>query len=586
MSGTLALSGKMPNFAHLQTLLMNTLSQILVLLGAMGLFLYGMMVMSSALQKVAGDKMRSFLGAMTSNPAKRVLTGMLITGIIQSSTATTVMVVSFVNAGLLSLIQAVGVIMGANIGTTFTAWLISLLGFTVDISSISLPLIALGFVFMMFKSKKKKFLGEFIIGFALLFLALNYLKDAVPDLSQAPEVLAFLQKWSSFGFWSVLIFVLIGSILTVILQSSSATVALTLVMCSNGWISFEVACAMVLGENIGTTITANIAAAVGNISAKRAALAHTVFNLIGVIWVLIFFHPILKIVSQIVVWMGAASPFESSESVPYGISMLHTLFNLCNTMLLIGFSGLIVKIVTYFIKQRDGEEIYSLKYIHHGVLSTAELSLEQSKREIVNFGKLTQTQFAGVKKLFAETDSGKFDELYAKIEQYEQTADRMDVEIGLYLNKVSKGELSDLSGLRIQAMYKIISELESLGDASFDLARILQRRKINNIQFDENLDGKVMYMFGLVDKALEVMISNLQTGYTGLENIQNAVYAEKDINEYRNQLREEHIRSLEDNRYDYLTGVIYMDLITECERYGDFIINVSEAIIEIRDGLK
>ena len=565
---------------------MNMISQILVLLGAMGLFLYGMMVMSSALQKVAGDRMRSFLAAMTSNPAKRVLTGMLITGIIQSSTATTVMVVSFVNAGLLTLLQAVGVIMGANIGTTFTAWLISFFGFTVDISSISLPIVALGFVFMMFKSKKKKFMGEFLIGFALLFLALSFLKDAVPNLSQAPEVLAFLQKWSSFGFWSVLIFVLVGSVLTIILQSSTATVALTLVMCSNGWISFEVACAMILGENIGTTITANLAAAIGNVSAKRAALAHTVFNVIGVIWVLIFFHPILKLVSQLVIWMGAASPFESSESVPYGISMLHTLFNVCNTLLLIGFSGVIVKIVTYVIKQRDSEEIFSLKHIHHGVLSTAELSLEQSKREIVNFGKLTQTQFAGVKKLFAEADSGKFDELYAKIEQYEQTADRMDVEIGLYLNKVSKGELSDLSGLRIQAMYKIISELESLGDASFDLARILQRRKINNIQFDENLDGKVMHMFGLVDKALEVMISNLQTGYTGLENIQNAVYAEKDINEYRNQLREEHMRSLEDNKYHYLTGVIYIDLITECERYGDFIINVSEAIIEIRDGLK
>ena len=565
---------------------MNTISQILVLLGAMGLFLYGMMVMSSALQKVAGDRMRSFLGAMTSNPAKRVLTGMLITGIIQSSTATTVMVVSFVNAGLLSLLQAVGVIMGANIGTTFTAWLISLLGFTVDISTLSLPLVALGFVFMMFKSKKKKFLGEFIIGFALLFLALNYLKDAVPDLSQAPEVLAFLQKWSSFGFWSVLIFVLVGSVLTIILQSSSATVALTLVMCSNGWISFEVACAMVLGENIGTTITANIAAAVGNISARRAALAHTVFNLIGVVWVLILFHPILKLVSHIVVWMGAESPFESSATVPYGISLLHTLFNLCNTLLLIGFSGVIVKIVTYFIKQRDSEEVFSLKYIHHGVLSTAELSLEQAKREIVHFGRLMQTQFGCVEKLFMETDSGKFDELYAKIEQYEQTADKMDVEIALYLNNTAKGELSDLSGLRIQAMYKIISELESLGDASFDLARVMQRRKISHIQFDEDLNDKVTHMFSLVNKAITVMISNLQTGYTGLENIQNAICAEKDINEYRNQLREEHMRSLEENKYRYLTGVIYIDLITECERYGDFVINVSEAIIEIRDGLE
>ncbi|MEG2849384.1 MAG: Na/Pi symporter, partial [Bacteroidales bacterium] len=287
---------------------MNIVFNVLTLLGSLGLFLYGMTLMSEALQKVAGDKLRSFLAAMTSNSIKRIFTGLFITAIIQSSSATTVMVVSFVNAGLLTLVQSIGVIMGANIGTTFTAWLISFLGFNADIAILAIPLIGLGFGFMMCKAKKKKSIGELIIGFALLFLGLGFLKDSVPDLKSSPEVLAFLQEWTNFGFLSVVIFVLIGTALTIVLQSSSATMALTLVMCNNGWIPFEMGAALVLGENIGTTITANIAAAVANVSARRAARAHSVFNLFGVAWVLILFHPFLFVVSKIITGLGCDNP--------------------------------------------------------------------------------------------------------------------------------------------------------------------------------------------------------------------------------------------------------------------------------------
>ncbi|MBR5855672.1 MAG: Na/Pi cotransporter family protein, partial [Bacteroidales bacterium] len=353
---------------------MGIIFNILTLLGSLGLFLYGMTLMSEALQKVAGDKLRNILAAMTSNSFSRIITGLFITAVIQSSSATTVMVVSFVNAGLLSLVQSIGVIMGANIGTTMTAWLISLLGFKADISILAIPLIAFGFAFMMFKSNKKKSIGELIIGFSLLFLGLSFLKDSVPDLQNSPEVLAFLQKWTNFGFGSTLMFVFIGTILTIVLQSSSATMALTLVMCNNGWIPFEMGAAMVLGENIGTTITANIAASVANVSARRAAMAHSVFNLFGVIWVLVLFKPFLILVSKIIMAMGLDNPLvagASSNSTLYAISMVHTLFNVCNALILVWFTNQIAQLVTKIIKGKKEEEVFRLQYIHGGLLNTA-----------------------------------------------------------------------------------------------------------------------------------------------------------------------------------------------------------------------
>lgn len=556
--------------------------QILKIVGSLGLFLYGMTLLSESLQKVAGDKMRGILAAMTSNSFKRVLTGLFITAIIQSSSATTVMVVSFVNAGLLTLAQSVGVIMGANIGTTITAWVITLLGFKVDISVISIPLIGIGFIFMMLKSRKKKSIGELIIGFALLFLGLSFLKNSVPDLTTTPHVLEFIKEWTSFGFGSVLIFIFIGTLLTIVLQSSSATMALTLVMSSYGWIPFEMAAALVLGENIGTTITANIAAAVANVSARRAALAHSVFNLVGITWVLVFFNPILNLVAAITESLGAGNPFVDSSSTLYGLSLLHTLFNVTNTLLLVWFTPQIVKLVTYAIKPPKTEEVFRLKFIQGGILNTSELSLTQAKQEIVSFARLSQRQFEYARQAIHDSEKSNFEALFTKLEEYEQITDRIELEIANYLNDVAEGEISEESGKRIQAMYTIISELESIGDSGYNVARILQRKNVYNSKLNPEMITKIDRMLDLLDNAFSHMITNLELGYTQIENINSAEDAENSINEYRNHLKEEHLLNLEHNIYNYQTGVFYMDLIAECEKVGDYIINVSEAIIDIK----
>ena len=564
---------------------MDAVFKIFTLLNTLGLYLYDMTLMRKKKQKVAGDKLRNILAAMTSNSVSRILTGLFITAVIQSSSATTVMVVSFVNAGLLSLVQSIGVIMGANIGTTFTAWLISLLGFKADIAVLAIPLIGIGFGFMMCKAKKKKSIGELIIGFALLFLGLSFLKDSVPDLQSTPEVLAFLQQWTNYGFGSILMFVLIGTILTIVLQSSSATMALTLVMCNNGWIPFEMGAAMVLGENIGTTITANIAAAVANVSARRAAMAHCVFNIFGVIWVLVLFHPFLTVVSKIIMAMGLDNPLvagASPNSILYAISMVHTLFNICNTLLLVWFTNQIAQLVSKIIKDKNGDEVFRLQYIHGGMLSTSELSLNQAKEEIVHYADICRRQYAYAKSAINENDPEKFDALYKKLEHYEQVTDRIEFEIAKFLNEVKDGVISEESGRRIQAMYKIISELESVGDSGFNIARILQRRNIHNMKFDEAMIKKLNYMIDLLDRGFEAMIYNLKKGYTQINDIANAQDIEQDINEYRNNLKEEHLLNLENKTYSYLTGVYYMDLVNECEHVGDFMINISEAIMEIK----
>ncbi len=564
---------------------MDAIFNILTLLGSLGLFLYGMTLMSEALQKVAGDKLRNILAAMTSNSVSRILTGLFITAVIQSSSATTVMVVSFVNAGLLSLVQSIGVIMGANIGTTFTAWLISLLGFKADIAILAIPLIGFGFAFMMCKANKKKSIGELIIGFALLFLGLSFLKESVPVLQCSPEVLGLLQQWTNYGFGSILMFVGIGTILTIVLQSSSATMALTLVMCNNGWIPFEMGAAMVLGENIGTTITANIAASVANVSARRAAMAHSVFNVFGVIWVLVLFHPFLTIVSKIIMAMGLDNPMvagASPNSTLYAISMVHTLFNVCNALVLVWFTNQIAALVTKIIKSKNDDEVFRLQYIHGGMLSTSELSLNQAKEEIVHYADICRRQYVYAKSAINETDPEKFDALYKKLEHYEQVTDRIELEIAKFLNQVKEGVISDESGRRIQAMYKIISELESVGDSGFNIARILQRRNIHNMKFDEQMIKKLNYMVELLERGFEAMIYNLKKGYTQINDIANAQDIETDINEYRNNLKEEHLLNLENKTYSYLTGVYYMDLVNECEHVGDFMINISEAIMEIK----
>lgn len=572
--------------------------QILTLIGALGMFLYGMNTMSSGLQKAAGEKLRNFLAAMTSNPVKGVLTGLGITAIIQSSSATTVMVVGFVNAGLLTLTQAVGVIMGANIGTTVTAWLISLLGFKMDISVLSIPLMAVGFICSMSKKSRTKNIGEFIIGFALLFLGLSFMKESVPDLETHPEVLSFISRWTGFGFGSVLIFLAFGTLLTLVLQSSSATVALTLIMLNMGWIPFEMAAAMVLGENIGTTITANIAAAVGNAQAKRAAIAHTLFNITGVIWALALFKPFLAFIGKIITLLGYPDPTttsfvgelggeqtEASTAALYGVSMLHTMFNLINTCILIWFIPWIVKAVMWIIKSpaKPEEENFKLKYINAGHLATAEMAIEQAMKEIVHFAEISRKGLGYVKLAINEQDPDKFEEYRQKLVKYEEISDRIEYEIASFMNSLSKEDISGDSKAQIRSMYKIISELESLGDSGEAISRILSRKNAHGKVFDKEEIRTLTLMTDRVDKAYEVMIANLNAGYGSLKDISNAYDAEQDINEMRNNLREEEIVNIEHDGKNYQTSVYYMDILSELETMGDFMINVSQALVKSRE---
>ena len=566
--------------------------QIFTLLGALGMFLYGMNLMSSGLQKAAGEKMRMLLSAMTSNPLKRVLTGLGITSVIQSSSATTVMVVSFVNAGLLTLVQAIGVIMGANIGTTVTAWLVSWLGFKADISILAVPLMLFGFLFSNSKKDQRRNIGELIVGFSLLFLGLSFMKESVPDLNETPEVLEFVKVWSGYGFGSVLIFLAFGTVLTLVLQSSSATMAITLIMLSMGWIPFNMACAMVLGENIGTTITANIAASVANTSAKRAALSHTVFNVFGVIWALILFQPFLALVGKIIELFGLPNPAgpdfmvqnansEQGTAALYGLSMLHTLFNTINTFILIWFTGYIEKMVVAIIKTPANaeSEVFRLKYIEAGPMSTPELSTEQAFSETIHFAQVSRNGLQYVRQAINEADTEKFEELRQKLVKYEEISDRIEYEIATFLNAVSAEEVSEHTSKEIKAMYKIIGELESLGDSGESISRILTRKNAHSKSFDETAIANLNAMVDMVDGAYDVMITNLTASFEGkLGGIGNAYEAEDRINDLRNTLRDAAIEEIEDNRKNYQTSVYYMDIVSELEKMGDFMINVSQAL--------
>ena len=565
--------------------------QIFTLLGALGMFLYGMNLMSSGLQKAAGERLRGFLSAMTSNPFKGVMTGLGITSIIQSSSATTVMVVSFVNAGLLTLAQAIGVIMGANIGTTVTAWMVSWLGFKADISVLAVPMMLLGFLFSNSKMDKRKNIGELIVGFSLLFLGLSFMKDSVPDLRETPQVLEFVSSWSAHGFGSVLLFLAFGTILTLVLQSSSATMAITLIMLSMGWIPFEMACAMVLGENIGTTITANIAASVGNTQAKRAAMSHTIFNVFGVVWALILYKPFLHLVGTITENLfglpnPAAEGFVVTNSISaegtaalYGLSMLHTLFNLTNTLLLVWFTKWIAQAVSWIVptpKNQD-KEVFRLKYISAGPLATPELSVGQAFEEIISFAKISKNGANYAQNAINEADTDKFEELRSKLVKYEEISDRIEYEIATFLNRISAEEVSESTSLRIKAMYKIIGELESLGDSGETISRILSRKNIHNKKFDADIIKNLNAMADAVNAAYDVMIENLTAAHKGeLTNISNAYNAEDRINTLRNNLRDAVIENIENDGKNYQTNVYYMDVINAYESMGDFMINVSQ----------
>ena len=565
--------------------------QIFTLLGALGMFLYGMNLMSSGLQKAAGDKLRGFLSAMTSNPFKGVMTGLGITSIIQSSSATTVMVVSFVNAGLLTLTQAIGVIMGANIGTTVTAWMVAWLGFKADISILAVPLMLFGFLCSNSKKDQHKNIGELIVGFSLLFLGLSFMKESVPDLRETPQVLEFVTSWAAHGFGSVLLFLAFGTVLTLVLQSSSATMAITLIMLSLGWIPFNMACAMVLGENIGTTITANIAASVGNTQAKRAAMSHTIFNLFGVIWALILFNPFLQLVGTITENLfglpnPAADGFAITEAnsaegtaALYGLSMLHTLFNTINTLIMVWFTKWIALAVSKIVRapKNQEKEVFRLKYISAGPLATPELSVEQAFNEIIHFANISKNGANYAKEAINNADTNMFEELRAKLVKYEEISDRVEYEIATFLNGVSVAEISESTSIKIKSMYKIVGELESLGDSGETISRILSRKNAHNKKFDANDIKNLNEMADAVIAAYDVMIDNLNAAHKGeLTNITNAYNAEERLNTLRNTLRDAVIEDIDNDGKNYQASVYFMDIINAFERMGDFMINVSQ----------
>ena len=552
----------------------------LKLLGSLALFLYGMKIMSEGLQKFAGDRLRRILTAMTTNRVTGVLTGVLITALIQSSSATTVMVVSFVNAGLLSLSQSIGVIMGANIGTTVTAWIISALGFKVDMAAMSLPLLAIGVPLLFSGKSNRKYIGEFIFGFSFLFMGLSMLKSNAPDLGQNPEMLSFVQNYTDMGFASVILFVLIGTVLTMIVQASAATMAITLIMCANGWISFELGAALVLGENIGTTITANLAALTGNVPAKRAALAHLVFNVFGVIWVLCLFTPFTQAISWFVT--DVMQTTDEAVAVSFKLSAFHTAFNICNVLLLIWFVKLIEKTVCKIIPQKEQEEEYRLRFITGGLLSTSELSIMQARKEINLFAERIHRMFGMVNDLLHLSNENDFNKLYSRIEKYENISDSMEVEIANYLNKVSEGRLSSESKLEIRGMLREVTEIESIGDSCYNLARTINRKRNGGMDFTEKQYEHIHQMLHLVDNSLEQMVALVEDEHHVVD-VNKSFNLENEINNYRSQLKNQNVVDVNNKEYDYQMGVHYMDLIGECEKLADYVVNVVEAHTNVKE---
>ena len=590
---------------------------LLCLLGSVALFLYGMKVMSEGLQKAAGDRLRNILSAMTRNRFTGMLTGILITALIQSSSASTVMVVSFVNAGLMSLGQSMAVIMGANVGTTFTAWVIALFGFKVNISAFVLPVIGLSIPLLFAKSSRNKSIGEFFIGFAFLFMGLDMISTYVPDLQSNPEMFAFLERYTSMGFGSVLIFSFVGIILTMVIQSSAATFAITLIMCSKGWIGFDLSCALVLGSNIGTTITPLMASMGGNVSAKRTAMGHLLFNFLGTVWTLAIFFPFCHFAQWLTEELGQGDPgalsafvnhieatdpdtynhlFDNSlpaghpvttqiaamqQSVSIGLSVFHTVFNLINLSIMIWLTGLYVKIVERLVPAKSShEEEFQLKFISAGMVSASELNISQAEKEIVVYSQRVQRMIGMAQNIVhVKTNSDEFTKQFSRLEKYEEISDRMEIEIADYLNRCSEGRLSNEGKHRIAAMFRIVSEIESIADCCYGIGKVLIRKREGDVHFNEGIYHNIDSMFIAVEAAMTNQILLLRDiEHAEEKDIISSYNYEREINNLRNQLRTGNVENINAHKYEYQAGIYYMDVIGSLEKIGDYIINVVDEV--------
>ncbi len=589
---------------------------LLCLLGSVALFLYGMKVMSEGLQKAAGDRLRNILSAMTRNRFTGMLTGILITALIQSSSASTVMVVSFVNAGLMSLGQSMAVIMGANVGTTFTAWIIALFGFKVNISAFVLPVIGLSIPLLFSKSSRNKSIGEFFIGFSFLFMGLDLISTYVPDLQSNPEMFAFLERYTSMGFGSVLIFTFVGLILTMVIQSSAATFAITLIMCSKGWIDFDLSCALVLGSNIGTT-TPLMASMGGNIAAKRTAMGHLLFNFLGTAWTLAIFFPFCHFAQWLTEELGQGDPgalsafvnyieatdpdtynhlFDNTlpaghpvsaqiavmqQSVSIGLSVFHTVFNLINLSIMIWLTGLYVKIVEHLVPSRPNqEEEFQLKFIQIGMVSSSELNISQAEKEIVVYSQRVQRMIGMAQNIIhCKDNSEEFTKQFSRLEKYEEISDRMEIEIADYLNRCSEGRLSNEGKHRIAAMFRIVSEIESIADCCYGIGKILIRKRESNAQFSEEIYHNIDSMFIAVEAAMTNQILLLRdVEHAQQKDIITSYNYEREINNLRNQFRSANVENINEHHYEYQAGIYFMDVIGSLEKIGDYIINVVDEV--------
>ena len=558
-------------------------SQYLVIffqiLGSLALLIYGMKVMSEALQKMAGSQLRHILGAMTTNRFTGMLTGTFITCAVQSSSATTVMTVSFVNAGLLTLAQAISVIMGANIGTTLTAWIMSL-GYNVDLTIVVFPAFFLGI--MLIYSKKRRYFGDFLFGIAFLFFALVLLSGAgkALDLEHNPSVIDFFSSFDTKSHLTIIIFLLIGTVITCIVQSSAAVMAITILLCSTGVLPIYLGIALVMGENIGTTATANLAALGANAQARRAALAHLVFNVFGVVWVLCLFYPFVDMVCSFVGYDpdGNMTTAQNATMLPIVLAMFHTCFNVCNTGVLIWFIPQIEKIVCKLIKPKTDkdDEDFRLRFIQTGIMKTPELSVFEAQKEISSFGERIQRMFGMVRELLETTDEKGFGKLYERIVKYEGISDNMEIEIAKYLDQVSDAHLSDDTKAKIRAMLREISEIESIGDSCYNIARTIKRKVDNKEEFTDKQHENIHQMFKLVDEALTQM-NFMFTHDRQTLDMNRTFNIETEINNYRSQLRNQNIDDVDNHLYAYGIGTMYMDVIQECEKLGDYVVNVAEA---------
>ena len=576
------------------------------LLGAVCLFLYGMKVMSEGLQKVAGDRLRNILGAMTRNRVAGVLTGIAITALIQSSSASTVMVVSFVNAGLMTLQQAMAVIFGANVGTTVTTWIISAFSFEVSISDYSILLLAIGVPMLFMKKSGYKSFGEFLIGFCFLFMGLDLISRYVPNLQENPQMLEFVTNYTQLGVGSILIFFVLGIVVTMVAQSSAATFAITLIMCSQGWISFSLGCAIILGGNIGTTITPVLASLSGNLAAKRTAMGHVLFNVLGSIIALCVFQPFVELVGDITKACNGINPLDISKAqeagladstllnpkggltsaaqgcIAFGLAMFPTVFNAANLLIMIWFTKLYVKIVCWIMPahHKDEEEDFSLKFIGRGILSASELNITQAQKEIYLYGQRVDRMLTMARELIhMDPSDDKYTKTYSRLEKYEEISDKMEIEIGSYLNKVSEGRLSPEGKMRIAGMLRIISEIESIADGCFNVAKTLGRKNQIQVKFDEPVLKEIDTMFDLVSDAMANMLEILKEMETPDGALVVKAYnREREINNLRNKLRDGNIFNINNKTYDYQEGIFFMDLIGEAEKLGDYMINVVEGV--------